>query len=67
MNSLHTLVHILKQLSLIHPYSRNKSDQMDKFLTVFLLFLKYNCKGNDSDEMTSCFNTSPSCTLYSSS
>ena len=48
-----TMARILESgITLIHPNSR--SDQKDKFLTVFLVFLKYDCKRNDYDKMTSC-------------
>ena len=61
---LHCYLHmihgcILKRgLTLIHPHSRNKSDEYDLFI-FFLLVLKWNIKGNKCEKgMSSIFNSS---------
>ena len=49
---LHTLARILERgITLVHPYSRNKSDntRLDLF---FLLFLKPTSKGNGEMKVT---------------
>ena len=55
-----TMVCILERgITLVYPYSRNKSDQKDKF-TFFFLFFKQNGEGNSIElVMTSALNTTP--------